>query len=73
MTSQRHRFDKLFTGIAIERPANVNDGSMKGLEDIGPEDTGDCDYGRLLDRQALRVSSPARTSIPSVVRSRVAA
>jgi hypothetical protein len=53
------RFDNLLTGIAVERPAYVNDGSMKGLEDIGPEDTGDGDYGRLLDRHALRVASPA--------------
>jgi hypothetical protein len=43
------RFDKLFTGIAVERPGGVDEGPL-GSEGIGPEDTFDGDYGRLLDR-----------------------
>ena len=43
------RFDKLFTGIAVERPAGVDEGPL-GSEGIGPEDTFDGDYGRLLER-----------------------
>ena len=42
------RFDKLFTGIAVERPAGED--CITGAEGIGPEDTFDGDYGRLLDR-----------------------
>lgn len=43
------RFDRLFTGIAVETPAWVpND--RRGCENIDPEDTFDGDYGRLLDR-----------------------
>ncbi len=44
------RFDKLFTGIAVERPAWLVPGDITGCEDIGPEDTFDGDYGRLRDR-----------------------
>jgi hypothetical protein len=44
------RFDKLFTGLAVERPAGLVRGDTTGCEDIGPEDTFDGDYGRLLDR-----------------------
>ena len=45
------RFDKLFTGIAVETPAWVKAYTGKtGCEDIDPEDTFDGDYGRLLDR-----------------------
>jgi hypothetical protein len=43
------RFDKLFTGIAVERPAGIDEGPL-GNEHIGPEDTFDGDYGRLLER-----------------------
>ena len=43
------RFDKLFTGIAVERPAGI-DAGVTGCEGIGPEDTFDGDYGRLLER-----------------------
>jgi DNA invertase Pin-like site-specific DNA recombinase len=44
------RFDKLFTGLAVETPAWVKNDSPTGCEGIGPEDTFDGDYGRLLDR-----------------------
>jgi site-specific DNA recombinase len=52
------RFDKLFTGIAVETPAWVpNDGSG---EVFNAEDTFDGDYGRLLDRVCVKgVASPA--------------
>ena len=44
------RFHQLFTGIAVERPAWLIPGAIKGCEHIGPEDTFEGDYGRLLDR-----------------------
>jgi hypothetical protein len=45
------RFDKLFTGIAVETPARVKASRGRaGTEDIGAEDTFDGDYWRLLDR-----------------------
>ena len=58
------RFDKLFTGVTIGRPpAWVVPwlGDTRGTEDIGPEDTFDGDYGRLLERaqnSGKRVASP---------------
>jgi hypothetical protein len=73
------RFDKLFTGIAAPpAPAWLQADGMAGKDGIGPEDTHDGDYGRLLERASQRicgkgVASPAGTSMPSVVRSRVAA
>ena len=39
------RFDKLFTGIAVERPKSLDLNDRTGLEGIGPEDTCDGDYG----------------------------
>ena len=33
------RWDKLFTGIAVEGPTWIADGDRTGREDIGPEDT----------------------------------
>ena len=44
------RFDKLFSGIAVERPSDLDPHDLSGTEGIGPEDTFDGDYGRLLDR-----------------------
>ena len=43
------RFDKLFSGIVVPRPAFIPTGN-RGAEHIGPEDTFDGDYGRLLAR-----------------------
>ena len=40
------RFDKLFLGVAVETKREVSDA---GTEHIGPEDTFDADYGRLLE------------------------
>ena len=42
------RFDKLFSGIVVPRPAFIEQGN-RGAEHIGPEDTFDGDYGRLLE------------------------
>ena len=53
------RFDKLFTGIAVERPAGIDDGVL-GCEHIGPEDTFDGDYGRLLEAATMRKGWRAR-------------
>jgi site-specific DNA recombinase len=44
------RFDQLFTGIAVERPANLDLHDMAGTEGIRPEDTGEADFGLLLER-----------------------
>lgn len=44
------RFDQLFSGIAVERPANLDPRDLTGIEGIGPDDTGEADFGRLLDR-----------------------
>ena len=49
------RFDKLFTGITVERPKDLDPNDLTGTEDIGPEDTFDGDYGRLLDRAYTQV------------------
>jgi len=47
------RFDKLFTGIAVETPAYIKASkTRRGFEDTTPEDTFDGDYGRLLDQAA---------------------
>ena len=47
--SRPTRFDKLFTGIVVERPAFIMRGDTRGTEQIGPEDTFDADDGRLPD------------------------
>jgi hypothetical protein len=53
------RFDKLFTGIASPRPKSLDRNDLSGTENIGPEETFDGDYGRLLDRvYAEGVASP---------------
>jgi site-specific DNA recombinase len=44
------RFDRLFTGVVVPRPAFLKDGDVRGTEHIGAEDTFDGDYGRLLER-----------------------
>ncbi len=44
------RFDKLFTGIIVERSGLIAKGDLTGTENIRPEDTFDRDYGRLLDQ-----------------------
>ena len=48
------RFDKLFTGVSIEPPPWVVPylRDTRGAEHIGPDDTFDGDYGRLLERAA---------------------
>ncbi len=43
------RFDKLFSGIAVERPAFI-ERSNRGAEHLGSEDTFDGDYGRLIEQ-----------------------
>ncbi len=44
------RFDKLFSGIVAPKPAFLKEGDRRGAEHIGPEDTFDGDYGKLLER-----------------------
>jgi hypothetical protein len=39
----------MFIGIAVERPTSLNADDIPGTEDIGPEDTFDGDFGRLLE------------------------
>ncbi len=54
------RFDRLFTGIATPRPASLDPGDRAGTEDIGPEEMGEGDYGRLLEAAAMRKGWCAR-------------
>ena len=57
------RFEKLFSGIVAPRPTWLVDGDVRRTEHIGPEDTFDGDYGRLLDRAnyGKTLASPAGT------------
>lgn len=51
----------MFAGIAIEGPKLLDRNDLYGTEDPGREDTGDGDYGRLLDRvYGKGVASPTR-------------
>jgi hypothetical protein len=43
------RWDRLFAGVATPKPKDFNLTDRTGIGDIGPEDTFDGDYGRLLD------------------------
>ena len=45
------RFDRLFSGVAVPKPKWVKDGDRRGTEHIGPDDTFDGDYGRLLEKK----------------------
>ena len=58
------RFDKLFTGIVIgppDRPSFIDDTDQSGKGGIGPEDTGELDYERLLEgARRSRSESPER-------------
>jgi site-specific DNA recombinase len=50
------RFDRLFTGLVVpvpELPSSIPV-DESGTASIGPEDTGEADYGRLLDAAVLR-------------------
>jgi hypothetical protein len=55
------RYDKLFTGLAVEMPKEY--AGTTGTEGIGPEDTFDGDYGRLLDK--FYVKGMASQSTPN--------
>jgi hypothetical protein len=57
------RFDKLFTGIVAPLPAWLEEGDVRGAENIGREDTMDGDYGRLLEA-AQRSESGAKGGRP---------
>jgi site-specific DNA recombinase len=47
------RFDRLFSGTVCQRPDGLVPGNI-GCEGIGPDDTGDTDYGRLLETAYAR-------------------
>ena len=53
------RFDKLFSGIVIPG-VDPEHGQLKGLEHLGPADTFDADYGRLLENAIARKGLRAR-------------
>ena len=55
------------TGIAVERPKDLDPRDLTGTEDITPEDTGGADLGRLLERayEKSYVSGLASHSMPS--------
>jgi hypothetical protein len=42
----------------LERPRNLDTHDLTGTEDIGPEDTFDGDYGRLLERVYMKEWRP---------------
>ena len=50
--SAETRFDRLFSGVVVPMPdwLKAFADASRGMEDIGPEDTFDGDYGRLLER-----------------------
>ena len=64
------RFDKLFTGIVVPRPAFITGNG--GTTHIGPEDTFDGDYGRLLET-ALKGKCARRDSNPRPTASKAGA
>jgi hypothetical protein len=49
------RFDKLFSGIVVPRPAFIPAGGVP--VHIGPEDTFDADYGQLLARASVATNT----------------
>ena len=60
------RFDKLFSGVLVEPPpAWVDPSDRMGKEHLGPEDTFDGDYGRLLEQvqDGKWLASPRGTNI----------
>ena len=62
------RFDRLFTGLVInapDRPSFIDPEDRTGTEGIGPADTGEADYGRLLEAEFFRKGwRPRRDSNP---------
>ena len=54
------RFDKLFEGLGAIRPAAIDPNDRRGKEGIGPEDTFDAAYGRLLDRASAGAKEGSR-------------
>jgi hypothetical protein len=58
------RFDRLFQGVAVERPGWLQDGA-RGREHITRQDTRDADYAELLERaNAEELVRPWRDSNP---------
>jgi hypothetical protein len=51
------RYDRLFSGLAIPRPAFIPEGTT-GYEQLTPEDTLDADHGRLLECAYAALASP---------------
>ena len=51
------RFDRIFSGVAVPKPKWVQSGDTRGTEHIGPDDTFDGDYGRLLEKKLKNVKS----------------
>ena len=47
------RFDKLFTGLAVERPKGLDPHDRTGCEGLTHPD--EADYGRLLERAYVKV------------------
>jgi site-specific DNA recombinase len=60
------RYDRLFSGLAVERPRSLDPTDRTGTEDIGPEDTFDGDYGRLLDRAYAMTISGSQEYVKGV-------
>jgi site-specific DNA recombinase len=60
------RFDKLFSGVAVARPAFVAEGDTRGIAHILPEDTPEADYGRLLEKACGKGVASPNGPIPCV-------
>jgi site-specific DNA recombinase len=56
------RFDKLFSGIAVERPTSLASSDIAS-EHYGADETFDGDYGRLLEAAAMRKGWRARQEL----------
>jgi hypothetical protein len=64
------RFDKLFTGIAVTRPAALVPGDISGCENITSAETLDADYATLLERATGIGIRPRRDGPPGLASQR---
>jgi hypothetical protein len=49
-------FERVFAGVAVPLPLYITTGETRGTEHIGPEDTNDLDYGRMLAQAQMAAS-----------------
>ena len=56
--------DRLFSGVAIPPPSFIPVGTLTGTEGIGPGDTFDLAYGRLLEQAVARMRHRTEVASP---------